>query len=36
MMEREKTGVGDIPLQEQEQNIATLDREDPLKKVTLF
>lgn len=39
VMEGEKTGAGDISLQEQEQNIATLAskvREDPLKKVTIF
>lgn len=34
-MEKRKTGVGDISLQEQEQNIATLaskDGEDPFEK----
>lgn len=39
VMEGEKTGAGDISLQEQEQNIATLAskvREDPLKKVIIF
>lgn len=39
VMEGKKTGAGDISLQEQEQNIATLAskvREDPLKKVIIF